>query len=240
MPSRAIEPQQSAAAITRLAALSPLDPEASAALSSALQRPRTFRARRELISEGQEITETLLILSGWAARIRLLEDGRRQIHNFLLPGDLVSYRDLERPVASSTVIAITEVVVCAAPDPSVSPALGRAYAQSRALEEAHLLAQITRLGRLNAHERIADLLLELFERLKLGGLASDGRYLLPITQEVIADALGLTSVHVNRTLQTLRREGALDWKGREVVLSNPSALRRTIGRLPTRVTAIQY
>ena len=222
MPSGATEPQETAAVI-RLEALSPLDADARAALASAVQRPRTHRARREMIAEGQDIAETLLVLSGWAARVRLLEDGRRQILAFLLPGDLIGYCDQERPVASSSVIAVTEVDVCTAPDASVSPALARAYRQSRAREQAHLFSQITRLGRLNAHERIADFLLELLERLELAGLAAHGRYVMPLTQELMADALGLTSVHVNRTLQALRREGSLNWKGRELILPDPSA-----------------
>lgn len=229
--------QPVAAAAVRLAALSPLDDQATSALAQAMERPRRFRVRRDIVSEGQEIGETLLILSGWAARVRTMEDGRRQILNLLLPGDLIGYCDHERPLAVSTVVAATDVDACIAPNPSVSPALGRAYALSRALEEKYLFAQITRLGRMNAQERMADLLLELLERLALAGLAENGRYLMPLTQEVIADALGLTSVHVNRTLQALRREGALNWKGREVVLPDPEALARNVGHPSLRVTA---
>ena len=228
--------QPTPAAVLRLTALASLDGDARAALDLAIRRPRTFRARRDMLAEGQEITETLLILSGWAARVRLLPDGRRQILNFLLPGNLIGLCDHARPVASSTILAITDVDTCIAPAASVSPSLGRAYAMSRALEEAHLLAQITRLGRLNAQQKVGDLLLELLDRLELAGLAANGRYLMPLTQETLADALGLTSVHVNRTLQALRREGFVDWKGREVVIPDPAALGRSIGCPPIRVT----
>lgn len=236
MPHRRLE-QLKAAAVTRLNALSPLDGQALAALRAAVDRPRQFRAKREMMVEGQEITETLLILNGWAARQRILEDGRRQIINFLLPGDLIGSCDYDRPVASSSVIALTEVEACAAPDPGVSPALAVVYALSRALGEAYLAAHITRLGRMNAQDRISDLLLELLERLELAGIASNGRITMPLTQEVLADAVGLTSVHVNRTLQALRKESAIDLKGRELVLPNPDALRRSVGRVAMRVTA---
>ena len=235
MTGRSFE-RSNATAVLRLMALSPLDADANGALEAAVQRPKKFRPWRELLTEGQEIVGPLLILSGWAARIHLLEDGRRQILNFLLPGDLIGLCDQERPVASSTVIAVTEVDACAAPDASASPSLARAYAKSRALEDAHLLRQITRLGRLNAHERLADLFLELFERMELAGLVTNGRFVMPLTQEIIADAVGLTSVHVNRTLQTLRRELNVEWKGRELALPNPKALRRPAGRHPVRVT----
>jgi CRP-like cAMP-binding protein len=135
------------------------------------------------------------------------------------------------------VIAITDVELCQAPEPNASPALARIYALSRAHDDAYILAHITRLGRMNAYERLADLLLELFERLELAGLCGGGHYHMPLTQEMLADALGLTSVHINRTLQVLRREGALGLKGRELALSDPSLLRRQIGRAPIRVAA---
>lgn len=224
-------------AITRLASLVDLDANAHSALQLAVQRPRRTKVRRELVGEGEEITSTHLILSGWAARVRILEDGRRQILHFLLPGDLVGSHGQDRPVASPSVVAITELDSCTAPSAAVSPTMAKAYAHSRALEEAYLLSQVTRLGRLNAHERIADFLLELHERLEFGGLAAKGRFSMPITQEVIADTLGLTSVHVNRTIQDLRRNGSVDWKGREVHLPDPEALGRRIGRSPIRVTA---
>ena len=229
--------QSDAAAVTRLNALSPLDHDAMAALRTAAGRPRKFRSGRELLAERQEITETLLILDGWAARQRILEDGRRQIVEFLLPGDLIGSCDYTRPVVSVPVVALTEVVACVAPDPGISASLSRAYALSRALGEVRLAAQITRLGRMNAQDRIVDLLLELSERLAAAGLATRTRFMLPLTQELIADAIGLTTVHVNRTLQTLRQAGALTLKGRELIIPNPNTLRQSIGRQPMRITA---
>lgn len=226
-----------APAVRRLDALVPLDVAAEAALADATERARTVQQRRELLSEGAEIAETLLVLDGWAARVRHLPDGRRQIMNFVLPGDLVGLCDQDRPVASSTVMALTPMLVCAAPPRGTSRTLDRAYAMSRALEEAHLLAQITRLGRLSAHERIGDLCLELNERLEMAGLAHGGRFAIPLTQEVLADALGLTPVHVNRMLQQARRARELSWTGRELVLHDPGALREQVGRPPVRVTA---
>jgi len=230
--------QSLAPAILRLGTLEPLDAAALEALNGAVQRPRTFPARREIVTEGQEITETLLVLSGWAARVRMLEDGRRQILNFVVTGELACLRSPEDSVARSTVVALTDVVACAAPEGSGAPGLGRVYALSRSEEEVQLLAQLTLLGRMTAQERIADLLLELLERLERAGLAERGRYLTPLTQEMLADALGLTAVHVNRTVQALRRQGDLKWRGREVILPNPAHLRRSIGRAEPRRGAL--
>lgn len=235
---KAVAVQPKPNAFQRLRSLTPLDQAAEAALADASTMAHTIPARRELIDEGREITETLLILDGWAARVRLLEDGRRQIVSFLLPGDLIGWCGHERSLAITTVVAITGVDVCPAPDVSELPQLQHAYALSRALEESYLIAQITRLGRLNAHERVADFLLELLDRLELAGLANDGRYAIPLTQEMVADALGLTSVHINRTVQALRRDNVLSWQGRQLLLHNVPALRRMTGRLPARVTAV--
>lgn len=222
--------------IRRLGALTALDGAAIAALQEVLERIVLVKMRQELLHEGQEIGRPMLMVRGWAARTRCLEDGRRQIVNFVLPGDLVGFSDLDRPLAPSTVVALTDGAWCHAPDPECSPALSRAYAIGRAIEEAHLLGQITRLGRLSADERIQDLLLELMERLELAGLAQDGRYAIPLTQEMLADALGLTPVHVNRMLQQARQAGELSWHGGEVVLHDPKAIRRKVGRLKVRVS----
>lgn len=223
--------------LTRLAALAPLDQEAIGAVRAAIDQAVRVRARTELITEGLEIPCPRLIVSGWAARVRILADGRRQFLSFLLPGDFIGLCQQPRPVAVSTVVALTDLMVCNPPWPTRSSALTAAYATSHALEEAYLLAQITRLGRLHAQERIADLLLEFNERLELNGMARSGRFEVPLTQEMLGDALGLTSVHVNRMLQAARQQGDLTWRDRQVVLADPAALARKVNRLAVRVTA---
>jgi len=222
------------AALQRLQAIAPLDELATAALRKAIDEAAPASIRRELLSEGHEITGKRLMVSGWAARVRLLADGRRQLISFLVPGDLFGNCGHAKPLAVSTVLALTNVAIADAP--GGSPALHQAYEMSRAIEEAHLLSQITRLGRLSALERIADLLLELYERLSLAGLAENGRFAFPLTQETVADALGLTSVHLSRTLQLARRNNEFDWRDGQVVLHDPEALARMVGRIPVRVT----
>lgn len=234
--TRDVERAADSAALTRFERLARLNGDARAVLRLAAERSRRIPPRRELQVEGHAIREPLLVLKGWAARIRILSDGRRQITNFTLPGDLVGLYGHDRPVASSTIVALTPVMVCAAPDAADLPALAQAYAVSAAHDEAYLLAQIARLGRLNAHERIADLLLELLDRLTLAGLADAGRFGLPLTQETLADALGLTAVHVNRMLQQARRAGELSWQAKEMVIHDPVALARQVGRVPVQVS----
>lgn len=223
------------AALLRLAALSPLAPATLSLLAVSVSEAQPLRARREVMSEGRPVKAPRLLVRGWAARVRQLPDGRRQFLNFLVPGDLIGLSEVPRALATATVIALTDVTLATPPDAADLPDLATAYAIAGAMDEAQLLAQIVRLGRFNAQERIADLLLELHERLILNGLARGNAFDVPLTQEVLADALGLTSVHVNRMVQQARRDGDLQWKGGRVTLTDPAALAQKIGRQPLRV-----
>jgi len=224
-------------ALTRLSRLAALDAVDRARIDAAIGHIRILEQRRELMREGDELPQPLLILTGWAAQTRQLSDGRRQIIRLLLPGDLIGACRVAAPRAQATVAALTGLSYCALPARSaLAPASGlvNAYDRSSALEEHYLLAQITRLGRLNAYERIADLYLELHERLALADLAADGRLPAPLTQDVLADLLGLTSVHVNRTLQAMRREQVLTVQNGQVVLNDPAALACMVDFRPAR------
>jgi CRP-like cAMP-binding protein len=225
-------------AITRLSALARLDADAIAALERSIACAVTDRPRSELLSEGREIPAALLVVEGWAARVRILADGRRQFLSFLLPGELVGRCRHARPLAISTVVAITAVRTCRAPDAELHPALEQAYAVSGAFEEAHLLAQITRLGRLSALERLGDVMLELQERLALSGQVRNGTFDMPLTQEMLADVLGLTPVHINRMVQQARRQDWLEWRARRVTVRDAAALASRVGRAPVRVQAV--
>lgn len=166
---------------------------------------------------GQRSPGPLVVLEGWLGRIQLFRDGRRQILSFLLPGDVLQEPHTARPVASSTVTALCDAVLCAAPA-AEGGGLREAYAASAALDEINLLRHVARLGRMSAYERIHDWLLEVHERLLLAGRAGPDSFAMPLTQEMLADALGLTSVHVNRTVQAMRREGVLEWRNGTVRL----------------------
>lgn len=227
-------------ALRRLAAIAALDSPAIVALRSAIDHVQLLPVHSELLVEGAPVGEPRLIVSGWAARVRILADGRRQFLSFLLPGDVIGLNRHARPVAVCTVTAITEVGICPLPDAAGSPALAEAYAVSQALDEAYLLAHIVRLGRLNAQERIGDLLLELAERLAHAGLADNDSFHMPLTQEMLGDALGLTSVHINRMLQIARRDGVLSLRGGRVTLHDRAALARSVGRAPVRIAAMPH
>lgn len=225
------------AAIHRLSALTPLDPADLAMLADAAEDARTYPVRHSFLTIGRPVTEPLLVLQGWAARVRVLPDGRRQFMSFYLPGEVIGATHQAMPIASATVVALTECVVCPAPAAAPGSTLAMAYAIGEALDEAYLLGHVVQLGRLNAQERIGDFLLEIYERLSLAGLTVGGSFEMPLTQEMLADALGLTPVHVNRMIQQARRDGELMWKSGRVLLRDPERTARTIGRLSPQVTA---
>jgi CRP-like cAMP-binding protein len=205
----------------RLNSLSPLGAEAQELL----------RGLEDIQShpQGVELTPSRLkprfLISGWAARIRWLADGRRQILSFVLPGDGVGLSLSPNPLALAPAVALTilqtvdaDPVLRALDSPAPPVGLREALRMAARMDEALLLDQVVRLGRQTAYERICHLLLEFRDRLADVGLAQEGSFGLPLTQEVLADASGLSIVHVNRILQQLRRERLLDLRGGRAVL----------------------
>lgn len=223
--------------LTRLSRLASLSEPETEALRAAAATARTIGARKELGRDGG-LARQAVLLSGWGGRVRQFPDGRRQILQFLLPGDLIEQRDQDSLLDGTSIIALTEVSIASVPSPEDGASgLARAYAISAAMEQAYLFRQIARVGRLDAYERLIDLMLELHDRLRLAGLADGGRFSLPLTQEMLADGLGLTSVHVNRTLQLMRREGVLELRGSTACLVEPERLGSAVDYQPVVVSA---
>lgn len=174
------------------------------------------------------------LISGWACLTRSLGDSRRQILFFILPGDGVGFDLLTRSQPSVELLPLTQLKVRQARQalPPLSERLGRVFAGAAAAQQSRLLDQVVRLGRQTAYERMAHLLLELHGRLaEIGEARSDGFH-LPVKQEVLADALGLSLVHVNRTLQQLRRDGLIEVRGAEVALLDRAALQAAADQRP--------
>jgi CRP-like cAMP-binding protein len=190
--------------IQRLFSFAKLTAKELELLEEATSQQQHGSARRDILGSSSSSPPSLLMLDGWAYRSCLLADGRRQIIQFVLPGDLITgFPPGVRHLGGIT--ALTNVIYCTAPKLE-GGGLAQAAATSAALDFKYLHRQIVRLGRLNAQERILDWLLELRERLMLVDASASETFPLPLTQEVIADTLGLTSVHVNRTLQGLRKD----------------------------------
>ncbi|TCU51850.1 CRP-like cAMP-binding protein [Novosphingobium sp. PhB57] len=224
--------------LTRLAALAPLTASDERHINNAVAAGTVLPPRRDLIREGERITIARLLVDGWAFRTHLVQNGYRQIIGLVLPGELIGTCAHLNAVGVVTTTTLTEVVTCLVPMPDPTDehsGLSQVYAMSVALEEAYLCRQITRLGRMSASERLADWLLEVHDRLLLAGNASHDEFELPLTQEMIADVLGLTSVHVNRTIQLLRKSGLVTLSARRVIILDRKEMERVVCYSPVKV-----
>lgn len=186
-----------------------------------------------LIAEGAMSSPLYTLFAGWAFRYKTLSDGRRQILNFLLPGDFIGLQQKVADGATHGVEALTEVWLCPFPRDAVwelhrqTPELGYDITWLAAHEEALVDNNLLSVGRRNAKERLATLLLLLFKR--AAALLPDGqrdRVSFPLTQQHIADALGLSLAHTHRTLRELARLGLHHIQDGLLSLPNPRALVR--------------
>lgn len=179
--------------------------------------PRRIAPGRDLFSQGEPCDEVFNILDGWAFLYELLEDGRRQILNFVLPGDFVGFRPGGR-VSVFGAQAIGPVDLCVIPRRHLmafmhdhSPLALRLMSMLSS-DEQLAYERLTSIGRKTALERMAALLLELFYRLQRRAPQVPGELLkIPLTQTLIADATGLTPVHTNRMLKELRQRRIIDY-----------------------------
>jgi CRP-like cAMP-binding protein len=225
-----IAPRPLDAVVRRLRTLSPLSDEDQALIRSLGEKRERHAAGEELVAEGEASRRARFVVSGWACRQRVMPDGRRQIFGFLLPGDAIGIGDRPPAPALCAVSALTALETVDA-EPLIeaaatgrSPALAAAFNRARRVEQSLLLDHMVRLGRQTAYERVAHFLLELQQRLEIAGFGDAQRFPLPLTQEILADALGLSIVHVNRTLQQLRREKLIELRSGVAVLLQPDIL----------------
>lgn len=187
---------------------------------------------RDLVGAGTKPGHAWVLVSGWACRQRLLPDGRRQILDLLLAGDMIGLPPDDAALAASWTVCLTRAeLIDAEPlrrfladTPEQHPAIARAVRALARSVEARLLNHVVRLGRLTAYERVGHLLLELHDRLRDAGLADGQAFPMPLTQETLADALGLSVVHVNRVLQQLRRDRLIDLHAGRASLLEPTLL----------------
>src|SRR5215831_1694353 len=190
----------------------------------------TVNKRRDLVVEGYEYRKLCFVEDGYAARYRLLRNGKRQIVNVLIPGDVVGLPGSFLEKANYSVIAVSDVKlqVCSIDD-YVSlcykrPQFGLALSWL-AVEEAMTYAEhIIDAGRRTPVERLAHFLLEIHSRLATVGRAGKLKFELPFSQEVLGDALGLSVPHLNRTLAKLRVDGLIAINRHEVEFLDLDAL----------------
>ncbi|QQR39609.1 Crp/Fnr family transcriptional regulator [Devosia rhizoryzae] len=207
--------------IHRLSLFEPLDAEAREALRRAVNRGPLIPPLQELHPEA--FGDVSVLLSGWICHFRLLTNGRRQITAMVVPGDFVDFGFLSGTVATAQCVTTAHSQLgrirtrtfteLAAQFPAILRASQRAAATDAAIGRERIIS----LGVRTATERLASILCELWYRLSAVGLTSaEGSYDLPMTQAELGAAVGLSTVHVNRTLQVLRRTGAISLQSGKV------------------------
>ncbi|MEQ8602502.1 MAG: Crp/Fnr family transcriptional regulator [Marivibrio sp.] len=178
----------------------------------ALKGPDRRVARGEtLIAQGEAHGRVHLIQSGWCASARLLKDGRRQIHRIAIPGDFIMFDALLRGHSPVEIEALSEMRVAPLDEAGLKEAMATDQRVFLALmaavvrDESALIERLASLGRRSAEERLAHFLVELQDRLVgLGLTDADDGFDFPVTREQLADAMGLTTIHIYRTLRRLK------------------------------------
>jgi CRP-like cAMP-binding protein len=219
----------------KLGAYLSLTPEETEFLAEMHEPRRKLRRHREIIIAGRQYDHLFILCSGVACRYKVLQDGKRQVLNLGLPGDFIGLPSSLFDVAVNSVSALTDVVLAPVSFAKLFslfvrfPRLGTALFWSSAREAAIYGERLVDLGRRSAYERLAHLILELLTRLRAAGLGDDNSYTLPLTQELMADVLGLSGPHVNRMIRTLRDEGLATMEGQRVVIHDLPALSALAG-----------
>lgn len=213
----------------KLSRFTDLSTEDREAIDALCEHRITLDARQELIREGQRPNDVYLLLEGWGYRYKLLPDGGRHILAYLIPGDLCDIHIFILKAMDHTLGLLTPATVAVIPQERIlevmdaHPKIERALWWATLVDEAVLREWLVNIGQRDARTRIAHLFCEMWLRMRAVGLADKGRFSLPITQEVIADTMGLSPVHVNRSLQYMRRRGLISLAKRELTIHDPEA-----------------
>ena len=182
------------------------------------------------LREGASSEHLYTVLGGWAFRYKMLDDGRRQILNYALPADMVGLQGTLMREMEHSVEALTPVTLCVFPRSKLwdlyshFPSLAFDITWLAAREEQLIDENLVNLGRRSALERTAYLLLHLFVRADEAGMVKNGTIQFPFTQQHLADTLGMSLVHTNKTLKRLLASQAVRWKDRVFELVDRAAL----------------
>ena len=224
----AIHPH-TAALIRKLESIAPLAPEEKAALQRLPLRLKTVAADQDIVREGDTPSECCLIVEGFACRYNMTAEGKRQILSFHISGDIPDLQSLHLSVMDHSLGTLIPCKLAFIQHDDLRsfmrnhPRLGDLFWRDTLIDAAVFRQWVVNVGRRQGPTRMAHLLCELLVRLRAVELVEDHIFDLPVTQAELADALGITNVHVNRVLQDLRGSGlialrgktlkVLDWEG---------------------------
>ena len=217
---------------TKLSSFADLADDDRATLDQLGRNARSFKAGHELIHEGSRPEEVFLLVEGWACRYKVLPDGKRQIVAYLIPGDLCDINIFILKTMDHTIKLLGGAKVATIPKDMIKalllerPAISQALFWATLVDEAVLREWLVNIGQRDAYERTAHLFCELWSRMSQVGLVAGNEFALPLTQEELADTVGLTGVHMNRMLQRMRRDGLIVLADRRLRIPDIDRLRR--------------
>ena len=216
--------------ISRLRLLTDLSDESLAKLGGTCATTQAFPAHADLVEEGRGADTIHVVLEGWCCRYRMLADGRRQLPALLLPGDICDLDSLLLKQVHFGVATLTPCTVAVIRREELRRLMDSDKAIRDVLwwllsvENAIATEWVVGLGQRSTDERLAHLMCELLVRLSMVESAHENSFHFPLTQQELGDVLGVSTVHVNRTLQSLRSRGLLKSEGRNLVIEDWDAL----------------
>jgi CRP-like cAMP-binding protein len=229
-PPPAVQPCAASPLALKLAGYVPLSQSELPILREIASATRAVRRRQDIVTEGKKYRALFLVIDGILMRYRILRDGRRQIVNLVIPGDFAGVPGCFFDGALYSIKALTDATISTIPlyrllalfetHPRLAAKIFWSFSCEAAVYAEHLIV----VGRRSALERIAHFLLELLARLQVVGLADERSYRIPLSQEVIGDALGLSLPYVNRVLRQLADEGLVVIKDHKVIINDVDAL----------------
>ena len=219
----------------KLTTFLPLTPTELKRLAEVQSKPLAVKRGKQLVHEGQTGHKALVLQAGWGCSYKDLPNGGRQIISFPIAGDCVGLRSVLLRTADHSFSALTDAMVSSVEGAHMLkcvteyPRLGAALLWAASRDEAMVVEHLVNIGRRSAIERTAHFFMELAERLSLIGLATETEFKCPLSQFVLADALGLTAIHVNRVLRQLREQDLLTLHKGSVRIHDLDRLRKLAG-----------
>ncbi|HEV2558785.1 MAG TPA: Crp/Fnr family transcriptional regulator [Microvirga sp.] len=200
---------------------------------------QSLRADQDIVRVGDRPSRSCVVLSGYTATYKVTGDGKRQIHAWHIPGDVPDLQSLHLRVLDSSIVTLTPSrvgfvthddlrVLCRA-----EPRIMEVFWRQTLIDGAIFREWMTNIGRREAYNRLAHILCEWMVRLRAVGLTDGSACELPMTQAELADAMGVTTVHVNRVLQELRADGLISLKGSRLEILDWEQLQQVADFDPT-------
>ncbi|KQP50831.1 Crp/Fnr family transcriptional regulator [Methylobacterium sp. Leaf399] len=210
--------------IRKLESLTTLSDEERAAIESLPVKVQALRAQWDIVRDGDASSHCCLILEGWLCRYKIISEGKRQIFSFHIAGDIPDLQSLHIPVMDHNLATLTAATVAFIPHAAMHdlttrfPSIAAKFWRDTLVDAAIFREWLVCMGRRSAFDHLAHLFCELYFKQEAIGLADDYCCPLPITQVDLADATGLSNVHVNRVLMTMRGMGMITLRSNTLII----------------------